>query len=469
MEKLSREELIAIILEQNKVIAELTAKVAKLTAREAELELQLKQNSTNSSKPPSSDGLAKPAVKSLRVKSGKKPGGQKGHKGHGLKVEQKPDEVIAVEPVECPECGKNLSGTPVFHSCTRYVYDAHIDIKLRRYDIHEAVCPECGRTVVGIPPEECKGTLNYGNTLRALIVVLTNYAKVGIDKTHKILRDLLGVPISGGTIANIMKQFASKTSGTIEEIKKNLLKSPILHADETGMRVAGHTRWVHVVSNSKYTLVSVHDKRGRDGSAAGGVLPVYAGIAIHDCWKPYFGFEKCKHALCCAHLLRELNALIESGQHWAREMKTMLLKMKYVVDRYKVRGKSELSRYYREKFKVCYDTVLANAKAEIVPSMTRKKSRAENLLMRFEEYREEITRFSDNFAVPFDNNQAERDIRNVKVKQKVSGCFRTKEGANDFAKTASVIGTVVKIRQSVFGAVRGLLEGINPYFEPATE
>jgi transposase len=344
-----------------------------------------------------------------------------------------------------------------------------IDIKLRKYDIQKAICPECGTTVIGIPPEECKGTVNYGNTVRALSVVLTNYANVGIDKTHKILRDLLGVPISVGTIKNIMSQFASKTDDTIEEIKKNLLKSPILHVDETGARVARRTWWVHVASNSKYTLVSVHDKRGKEGSATGGVLPVYSGVAIHDCWKPYFGFEKCKHALCCAHLLRELNALIEGGQNWAFEMKAMLLKMKEVVDRYKGNDKSVLSRYYREKFKRCYDAILAKAKGEIVPSTTRKKSKAENLLMRFEEYREEITRFSGNFAVPFDNNQAERDIRNVKVKQKVSGCFRTKEGANDFAKTASVIGTVIKLGESVFVAVRSLFEGNNLNINPATE
>ena len=190
---------------------------------------------------------------------------------------------------------------------------------------------------------------------------------------------------------------------------------------------------------------------------------------MHDCWKPYFGFDKCRHALCCAHLLRELNALIEKGQQWAVEMKALLLEMKSVVEHYKESDKTELSRYYRAKFEAKYDLVLSSAKAEIVPSALRKKSKAENLLIRLEEYRTEITRFTNDFDVPFDNNQAERDIRNIKVKQKVSGSFRTDDGAEDYAKTASVVGTVVKFGQSVFGAVKGLFDGSKPDLCHATE
>lgn len=460
--ELTKEELIAIIMKQNEIIAKLTAKIADLEAR-------LNQNSNNSSKPPSSDGYKKPPVKSLREKSGRRPGGQSGHKGHGLKIVREPDEIIVVEPEKCSECGQSLMDTPTFQADRRYVYDVQIDIKLVRYDIRAAVCSNCGTTVTATMPEECGSTINYGNSLRSLCVILTQYANVSINKTHKVLRDLLGVPISCGTIKNVIRQFAGKTDGTIASIKANLLKSTTLHTDETGMRVAGHTQWVHVASNAKYTLITVHKKRGKEGSDSGGVLPEYTGTLIHDCWKPYFGFDKCKHALCCAHLLRELNALIECGQKWAVDMKDLLLEMKNVVDRYKDNDKSELSRYYKEKFMTCYDAVLAKAHAEITPSTTRKKSKAENLLIRLDEYRSEITRFTDDFDVPFDNNQAERDVRNVKVKQKVSGCFRTIEGAEDFAKTSSLIGTAVKLGQSVLGAVHGLFSGRLHVFPPATE
>jgi len=350
-----------------------------------------------------------------------------------------------------------------------YTYDVQIEMKLTKYEIQNAVCEKCGETVAGQAPSECRSIVNYGNTVRTLCVLLTNYASVGIDKTHKILHDLLGMPISTGTIKNIMREFASKTDDTIAGIKKNLLNSPILHVDETGLRVSGRTQWIHVASNSKYTLITAHKKRGKEGSSCGGVVSEYTGTMIHDCWKAYFGFDKCKHALCCAHLLRELNALIEIGQHWAFDMKSLLLEMKDVVARYKNADKIELSRYYREKFKSRYDEVLANGASEVAPSPTRAKSKAENLMKRLKLYHTEVTRFMEDFDVPFDNNQAERDIRNVKVKQKVSGSFRTDEGAEDFAKTSSVIGTTLKLGRSVLDSIRGLFAGQEPELDSVTE
>jgi len=368
----------------------------------------------------------------------------------------------------CHACGFDLQGFETKPYETRYVYNIEIAVKLIKYDIRKAECPECGTITVGEMPTECKSTINYGNMTRSLCVVLTNYANVGIDKTHKILRDLMGMPISSGTVKNIMTEFAGKTDDVIAEIKENLIKSPVLNVDETSGRVNGRTQWFHTVSNAKYTLLNTHKKRGKEGSEESGVLPEYTGILVHDCWKPYFGFDKCEHALCCAHLLRELNAVIEKGQKWASEMKACLLEMKNTVDRYKDDDKTELSRYYHNKFKAQYDAVLLNAKNEIVPSGERKKSKAENLLIRLDQYRSEITRFTDDFNVPFDNNQAERDIRNIKVNQKVIGGYRTDDGAEDYAKTASVIGTVVKFGHSVFNSVKGLFDNINPLSQ-ATE
>ena len=171
---------------------------------------------------------------------------------------------------------------------------------------------------------------------------------------------------SGGTIKNIMREFASKTDPVIAQIKERLKASPVLNVDETGVRVAGRTQWVHVASNARYTLVSIHQKRGKEGTESGGILGEYTGVVVHDCWKPYFGFDKCEHALCCAHLLRELNALIEAGQRWASEMKALLLEMKKVVERYRDGDKSELSRYYREKFKTKYHEILETLKSDKV-------------------------------------------------------------------------------------------------------
>ena len=456
LETLSKEELIDIILSFYEQLAEMKA--------------QLNANSRNSSKPPSTDGLTKPNAKSLREKTGRKPGGQKGHKGHGLKIEREPDEVVKVEAVTCPDCGCRLAGENSVLAEVRYVYDVQIDVKLTKYEICETRCPECGMNVAGKPPEDCRGTLNYGHKIRALAIVLTQYACVGIDKTHKILRDLLGVPISGGTIKNIMTECASLAAeGPKKVIKRHLLSSPTLNVDETGGRMAGKTQWFHVASNSKFTLLTAHAKRGKEGSAAGGILSEYDGVLVHDCWKPYFGFEKCEHSLCNAHLLRELNALIEQGQPWAQQMKTLLMDMKNAVDRYKNEDKTELSRYYKTKFEKRYDDILSLAETEIVISNARKKSKAENLLIRLRQYRTEIVRFTDNFDVPFDNNQAERDIRNIKVKQKVTGGFRSIDGAEDYADTVSFISTVVKHGMSVLGSVRDLLVGCPSVLDGATE
>ena len=453
--EMTQAELIELIIGLREVIERQAIEIEELKAR-------LGLNSTNSSKPPSSDGLSKVPTKSLREKSGKKPGGQKGHKGSGLKIDREPDAVIVVEPVSCA-CGCGLEGEPTFHVDTRYSYDVEVTVTLKKYDIREAVCPECGSTARPEIPAGINGSVNYGNTLRALCVVLTQYACVGIDKTHKILHDLVGLPISTGTIKNIQSQFAGLTDKTIGIIKQNLRESPVINADETGARVDGRTQWIHVASNSKYTLLTVHRKRGGEGSAAGGVLPGYTGTLVHDCWRAYFGFDRCRHAVCCAHLLRELNALIETGKHqWASEMKGLLLEMKKTVEGYKSKSRTELSRYYRTKFKARYEDIVALANGNVTKSTTRKKTKAENLLKRLEEYRGEVTRFAEDFDVPFDNNQAERDVRNVKVKQKVTGGHRTDDGAEEYAKTMSVIGTVVKFGQSVFNAVRGLFAGVAP-------
>jgi transposase len=435
----------------------------------SELKARLNQNSQNSSKPPSSDGLGKPPVKSLREKAGRKPGGQHGHSGHGLKIDREPDEVVVVEPITCDRCGADLEEAVKYQTDTRYIYDVEIKVTLTRYEIMEAICPNCGATVTGTPPFGSKGSKGYGNLLRTLCIILTQYGYMGIDKTHKVLHDLLGIPISTGTIKSIQQEFSEKSKPTLETIKANLLQSPTLNTDETGGRVSGRTQWFHVASNAKYTLVSVHQKRGREGTEAAGVVQHYTGRLIHDCWSAYFGFDKCKHALCCAHLLRELNALIERGQKWATEMKQLLLEMKKVVDSYKDNDKTELSRYYHNKFKARYNAVIEKAKAEIVPSTTRKKSKEENLLKRLNEYREEVTAFTSDFNVSFDNNQAERDIRNIKVKGKVSGGFRSQSGAEDYANTASVFGTVAKLGKSVVSAVKGLFDGANLQLDFRTE
>jgi transposase len=465
--KMNKKELMG--LEKEAMLDLLLTVITAQAAEIAELKARLGQNSGNSGKPPSSDGLGKATAKPDSKEGGRKAGGQPGHKGHGLKIEREPDREIAVEPTECPKCGSSLEGMETYHVSSRYVYDIEITMNLTKYNIEGAECPGCGSQVIGEAPRECRGTVNYGNGVRTLGVLLTQYGYVSVDKTQKILGDLLGVPISSGTIKGMQREFALKTEPTVAKIKKKLLESEVLNVDETGGRVAGKTQWFHVASNTRYTLLTVHGKRGKAGSESGGVLGEYEGTLVHDCWKPYFGFDRCEHAVCCAHLLRELTACIEAGHMWAIDMWVLLMEMKGVVDRYKDDDKAELSRYYTDKFKSEYDKIIEAAKAEIVPSQTRKKSKAENLLVRLELYRNEITRFTRDFDVPFTNNQAERDLRCNKVKQKVSGCFRTDGGAVDFANTSSFIGTVKKFGLSVANAIRSLFDGHDVLFPDPTE
>ena len=249
-----------------------------------------------------------------------------------------------------------------------------------------------------------------------------------------------------GTIVNHVKEFADKSQAALHEIAERLKSASILHCDETSIRVNGNKQWLHTASNGEATYNTIHPKRGQDGTDDNGVLKEFSGTAVHDCWKSYFSYENCTHALCNAHLLRELQGVIDNtAQVWAREMQELLREMKEVVDRYKERDKDELSAYYDKKFAEEYERLTKlGEEANPVKEGEKKRTKARCLLDRFIKYQAEILRFTKDFEVPFDNNQAERDIRNAKVKQKVSGGFRSDEGAKNFGKISSFIGTAIK-------------------------
>jgi transposase-like protein len=301
----------------------------------------------------------------------------------------------------------------------------------------------------------------YGEGVRSISVLFSNYAMVGYDKTQKILKDVFGVPISTGTIVNHAKEFAQKSKPVLEEIAERLKQASVLHCDETSIHVNKETQWLHTASDKEATYNTIHSSRGQEGTDDNGVLKEFTGTAVHDCWKAYFKYKNCVHALCNAHLLRELQGVIDNvGQTWAKEMQELLREMKEVVDRYKGKEKEELSAYYDKKFAEEYERILRLGEEENpLKDGEKKRTKARCLLDRFITYREEIIRFSNDFAVPFDNNQAERDIRNAKVKQKVSGGFRSEEGAKNFGKISSVIGTAIKQGMSAFAAVSGILSG----------
>ncbi|MGL5677965.1 MAG: IS66 family transposase [Cellulosilyticaceae bacterium] len=461
--------LTTLVMNQTATIDKLTETVAILTEENAKLKEQLNKNSKNSSKPPSSDGLNKPQPKSLRKSSGKNQGAQKGHKGTSFSITKDPDLTVNHVPTRCKGCA--LFGTCV--SCAtkgkRYEVDIVIETKVTLHQTLAYECPQLNDTVIeGTFPEHIKSTMQYGTNLKALAIALNTIGMVSINRTHEILSDLFCIPISTGTIHKMVTECADRLTTIVEEIRSQLTLSTLVHFDETGTRVNGKTIWVHNASNANYTYLTVEDKRGHEGITSSGVLPNFKGIAVHDCWASYWKYDDVTHAVCCAHLLRELTGIAENypEQVWATEMLELLLRMKEVRDKAVFMDKDNLSYYYTHGFKKSYMAIIEKArKLNPLPKKTPGKrgrpgkGKIRSLIERLFDYEGAVCLFTKDFNVPFDNNQAERDVRMVKVKTKVSGCFRTKTGAQDFLDIMSYTSTAKKQGKSPLLAIKRALLG----------
>ncbi len=433
------------------------------------LKEQLRKNSKNSSKPPSSDGFKKPKPKSLRKSSGKAPGAQKGHKGNGLKLLEAPDEIVQYFPKECQSCPYKLECNSCEVSNTRYDIDIIVKTKVT---VHQTMACKCqhrsNKVLSGVFPESIKGRLQYGDNLKALAVTLNTAGMVGIKRTHDILSSVFNVPISTGTIHAMVADTGLRLKNAVNLIRDNVISLDLAHFDETGLRVDKKLHWVHSASDNHYTYLTVETKRGVEGMDSSGVLPDFKGIAIHDFWKPYFRYDHLSHGVCNAHLLRELTGIFENHpeQLWADKMIKLLLQMKKLKDGLMDGGYRSLSEYYLDNFSLKYDAIVEEArKANPLPDKPKgkrgrqKKGKIRSLIERFATHKGKVCLFINDFKVPFDNNQAERDIRKIKIKQKVSGTFRTKEGADSFARIMSYIGTLAKNGVDSYNAIKAALSG----------
>lgn len=466
-------EFVQALIENNiRLAAEnemLKKKIAESEIRINELENQLNKNSNNSSKPPSSDGYAKPAPKSLRKKSGKKPGGQNGHKGSGFKLMKDPDEIINHMPDKCAECSHSEECQNQAHvEDTRYEVDIIVEVKLTAHKVLSCNCPHIsGTRLCGKFPDTVRSTMQYGNNLAALAVALNTDGMMGIDRTHTILNSVFGIPISIGTISSFVERCSEKVRDTVNQIRDKIRKLPVCHFDETGIRVGGRLQWIHSASDKLYTYMTVESKRGKEGIEASGILPEFHGTAVHDCWAAYFKYNV-RHSLCCAHLLRELTGIYESyGQEWAKKLIKLLADTKDMKDKLIGNGENVFPKNQLDDFHTKYDLLIQDGfKQNPMPEETgepkrgrKKEGNVRALLHRLEKYGTAVCLFADDFNVPFDNNQAERDIRMIKVKQKVSGCFRTLEGSRNFARIMSYIGTAKKQGICAFSAIKDALCG----------
>lgn len=452
----------------------LTATVAELNQTIKELKEKLNKNSKNSSKPPSSDGLKKPAPKSLRKPSGKKAGAQEGHQGTHLEIVAEPDETIKHMPSACEGC-------PHYEMCKgtacvaekRHVIDAVVTVNVTEHQTLEIpICMLHGDNRKGEFPSDIKATVQYGENLQALSVALNTVGAVSLKRSHEILSGVFNIPIATGTISNMVKRCADVLSNTVEKIKHKMQASALGHFDETGARVDKKLWWVHDASNCEYTYLDISPKRGFKGMEQCGVLTEFSGIAMHDCWSSYWNYPNVTHAVCCAHLLRELTGIVENHpeQKWAGAFIDLLLEMKKVKDKAVEKGKDSLSYYHYHKFDKQYDELIEQARNENPVSETTEKKRGRKkkgkilaLVERLANYKASVCLFIRNFNVPFDNNQAERDIRMIKVKMKVSGCFRTEEGARNYLKIMSYIGTAHKQGYNAYEAIKNAISG-NPDF-----
>ena len=447
-----------------------------MDARIAKLEGMLAKNSRNSSKPPSSDGLAKPAPKSRRKPSGRKPGGQKGHKGHTLQRCETPDRIETHRVNECGKCGGDLRNEKPQRMEKRQVFDIPPPKLLVTEHRAEVKQCSCGHTSKAAFPEGVGAPVQYGERIKAVTIYLNQYQLLPYARLCETLRDLFNVPVSEGTLANMVRQAGHLAQESVDQIRDALGASAVVHFDETGMRRNGRTNWMHCACTPSMSLFTLHDRRGREAMDAAGVLPGFAGTAIHDYWKSYYQYE-CSHALCNAHHLRDLTYIHEQmEQPWAEEAIEVLLLIKEGVDAAKEAGQAALSGGTLRNHEFRWEKILAKgyaANPDPPPPKKKKRGRpakgkARNLVERFDHRRGEVLAFMHDFDIPFDNNLAERDLRMNKVKQKISGCFRSIGLSEDFCRIRSYICTARKNAVGAFDALAGLFTD-SPFRLPEPE
>jgi transposase len=474
LNKLDKETLIELLLNALTRIGELEKQVAAQAVTIQKLRDELAKNSSNSSKPPSSDGLKKPRTRSLRQKGQRPLGGQPGHKGNTLKMVAEPDHIEPHPVINCPHCQIDLSAIEATGHEKRQVFDIpplHLEVTEHQAEIKQ--CPGCGQQVKGIFPAYITQPTQYGPRLKAQASYLNNYHFIPLDRTEELLTDFYGQSPSEPAVITANNQLVGQIDPTLENIRQQLIANDVVHFDESGLRVAGQLHWLHVASTPHLTHYHVHRKRGQIGMAAGEILPQFQGHAVHDHWASYLQFDNCQHDFCNAHHLRELQFIAEQYQQtWATEMGQLLLDIKDEVASTPEPATSlpsaRLTHYAAEYDKLIAAGLTANPLPDDPPPKKRgrpKQSPPRNLLDRLVKHKSGVLAFMYDFRVPFDNNLAERDVRMVKVKQKVSGAFRTPTGADTFCAIRSYISTVRKHGHNVIDAMYDAFIG-QPFMPP---
>lgn len=457
--------LLSIIEHQQNQIDELTSRVADLEAR-------LNQNSGNSSRPPSSDGLKRqPGI----PKVPKGHGGQKGHKGNTLRKVEHPDHTVRLTTPVCG-CGLSLDAESGEVEQTYQVFDLpQPKLEVTEYQRIRQRCT-CGREHLGVRPAGINASVQYGPGVRALTVLLNNSCQIFHEKVGSLFFDLFGYDLNESTVVSNNALAYERLETTENGIKESLVNEEGGHFDESGIKVGIELKWLHTVCSRLFTYLFVSEKRGgKAHQTEASILPRFKNWAVHDCYGTYFKFDNCRHALCNPHILRELQAQIEQGKLWAQELRAFLLEL-YKKSEKGTKTVANIAIEKEKWLKMCNEAIQIEElllPQKSPPEVGQKKKRgrkargkALSLLDRLVLHSDALLAFAEFDAVPFSNNQAERDIRPVKTKQKVAGCFRTVEGAKRYARIQGFISTCRKHQLNVFKELRAVCSTANLYVAP---
>lgn len=457
MKEIDIKHLLSRLTQLEQLVIEQAAKIEEQAARIKELEGQLAKHSRNSSKPPSSDGLKKgsPRPRSLRGKSSRKSGGQKGHKGQTLEQIDIPDQVVEHTVKDCGHCHKSLKDVVALDFIKRQVFEIpQPKLEVTEHQSEVKICPHCQNKTTAPFPAAIKSPVHYGENVKAMATYLSQSQLLPQKRLQALFKDLFSLPIAASTIENICQSTYKNLDLFEQKVLSKILTADLKHLDETGLRVLSKTHWLHVASNEELTYYHVSEKRKS-------LLPKIKGMTVHDHWKPYFQIENVEHILCNAHHLRELNACIDSGERWAHQMKRWMysaLNIKYQC------GEVGICKDKQNRLLKIYDNIVERGLKyhESLPELPRNhkrpgrkaRSKGHNLLLRLKHFRDATTRFITAYHIPFTNNLAEQDLRMMKVQQKISGCFRSWNGAKIFARIRTLISTARKQDWNIFQSIK---------------
>jgi transposase len=465
---ISKDEIIACYAQgEEAVIVLVESLVARINALETRIEVlenQKSKDSKNSSKPPSADGFAK-RTNSLRTKSGRKSGGQKDHPGSTLEWCEEVDEVFIHPVVDCKSCGASLENVEVLNLRCSQVHELPpIKLVVHEHQAQEKCCPNCGVLNQGKLPAFVNSLVQYGPGLKGLMVYLMEGQLLPSERAQELLQEVIGCEISEATLYNTRLRCYEELAAVEAYIKSGIQVAPVVHFDETGMRVKSKLMWLHVACNGWLTAYFIDPNRGQLAMDAIDILPNFEGVSVHDGLASYGKYDSI-HALCNAHHLRELRFMVERyEQDWASDMITLLVEIKTNIATAQSDGEISLTLFQLADFERRYQDIIAagliaNPSPPInldlpKPKGRPKQSPPKNLLDRLQLHQSAVLLFMHDWRVPFDNNQAERDLRMMKLKQKISGTFRSMEGAQQFCRIRGYISTLRKQGIQVLNALR---------------